>query len=177
MGVKIVPAGQTADHTPLKKHQCDREAAGHPLPGLLDLSFQNKNQRGGSGPHQQDGIDSRSHRKGTRIAQALLEVLDIDAQRRGDKNARNVNSSQHTMEFPEAQMEPIRELERPQQKRTGAGYPMRQQPPLKGLVVLPYWVLRMDQKTLIVKDISRYLLLRFHSENREIRPTMLFAGL
>lgn len=44
MGVKIVPAGQTADHTPLKKHQCDREAAGHPLPGLLDLSFQNKNQ-------------------------------------------------------------------------------------------------------------------------------------
>jgi hypothetical protein len=39
MDVEILPSGHTADHSPLKKNQCDRKAASHPLPVLLNPPF------------------------------------------------------------------------------------------------------------------------------------------
>ena len=42
MDVEVRPTGDTAAYSSLKKDQCDREAAGHPLPVLVDPSFKNE---------------------------------------------------------------------------------------------------------------------------------------
>ena len=56
------------------------------------------------------------------------------------------------METPETIAKPVGELHRAQQQSARTGDSMWQQPPLKGLVVLPHGILRMHQKTLVVHD-------------------------
>ena len=45
MGVEIFPSAHAADYSYFKKNQCDRKAASHPLPVLLNLPFKNEDQR------------------------------------------------------------------------------------------------------------------------------------
>jgi hypothetical protein len=45
-----------ADHPHLKKNQCDRKAASHPLPVLLNLPFENEDHRNPGSNHPQRGV-------------------------------------------------------------------------------------------------------------------------
>src|ERR1700730_18427799 len=102
MDVEILPAGHTADHSPLKKNQRDRKAASHPLPVLLNLPLENKDRRNPGSSHPQRGVHcgSNSERSGIVHALALLEVLDVKAEWRGHKYTCDVDSADYPMELP-----------------------------------------------------------------------------
>ena len=154
---EILPSSYASDHSPFKEHQRDSKAAGHPLPVLLDLPFADESQRNCGCPHQQDSIDNRSHSERSRIAQAFLKVLDIDAERRSDEHARDVDASEYTMEFSIAQSKPLGELQRAEQNGASAREAVWKKPPLEGLVVEPYGVFRMHKEALIViEDVSEH---------------------
>ncbi|MDR3747930.1 MAG: hypothetical protein P4M04_07235 [Acidobacteriota bacterium] len=67
MGIEVLPSGHTADYSYLKKDQCDRKAARHPLPVLLDLTFENEDHRSTGSNHPQRGV----HRGGNTTGSAL----------------------------------------------------------------------------------------------------------
>jgi hypothetical protein len=90
--------------------------------------------------------------EGARGAHSFLKVLYIEAERSGDENASDIKTSDDTMKLGETQAQTIRELHRPEQKRTRAGQTVRQQPPLERLIVLPYGVCRIDKKVLVMAE-------------------------
>src|SRR6516162_9084471 len=147
MGVEVLPAPQTADRPHFKKNQCDRKAARHPLPVLLDFSFENEDQRNRGRRHPQCGVGCRSDTERAGIAHPLLEVLDIKAEWRCDEHTRDIDSADYTVEPLETVAKPVEELYRSQQQGAGTGKSMWQQPPLKGLVMLPYRILRIEKET------------------------------
>lgn len=87
-----------------------------------------------------------------RASHAFLEVLDIEAEGSCQEHTGNVDAPDDPVEPAETLTKPVGELHWAQQKSTCSCYSMRQQPPLKGRIVLPDRVLRMYQETLIVKD-------------------------
>jgi hypothetical protein len=50
---KPFPAGDTEDHTHFRKYQRNREAAGHPLPVLLNISLKNECERNRACEHSE----------------------------------------------------------------------------------------------------------------------------
>src|SRR5271166_973844 len=152
MGVETLPSGHAADHSYLKKDQCDRKAASHPLPVLLNLTFENEDHRSASSNHPQRGVHRGGNTERSWNAHAFLEVLDIEAEGRCHEHTGNVDSPDHPMKLPETLTKAIGELHRAQQQSARAGDSMWRQPPLKGFIVLPQRILRMHQKTLIVRD-------------------------
>jgi len=152
MYVESVPSGHTADHPPLKKNRRDRKAASHPLPMLLNLAFENEDQRNSGGHHPHRGVHRGGNTKRAGITGALLKILDVKAEWRRYEYTCDIESADYTEELPETIAKPVGELHRAQQQSARTGDPMRQQPPLKRLIVLPHWILRMHQKTLIVGD-------------------------
>ena len=69
-----------------------------------------------------------------------------------DEHPCDKDSADYPVELPETIAKPVGELHWTEQHRACTRDSMRQQPPLKGFVVLPYRILRMHQKTLIVRD-------------------------
>jgi len=152
MDIKIFPSGHAADYSPLKKNQCDRKAASHPLPVLLHLSLKNEDHRNPGSNHPQGGVHGCSDAERSRIAHTLLEVLDVKAEWRSHEYTCDIDSADYTVELPETIAESVGELQRRQQQSARTGDSMWQQPPLKRFEVLPHRILRMHQKTLIVRD-------------------------
>jgi len=152
MDVEILPSAHAADDSHLKKNYCDRKAASHPLPMLLNLPFKNEDHRNPGSNHPQRGVRRGSNAERSGIAHALLEVLNVKAEWRRHEYTCDIDSTDYTMEPPETMAKPVGELHRAQQQSARTGNSMGQQPPLKGCVVLPYRILRLHQKTLIVKD-------------------------
>jgi hypothetical protein len=83
-------------------------------------------------------------------AMPVVTIHNIEAEGSCQEHTRNVDAPDYPMELAETLTKAIGELHGAQQKR--ACYSMRQQPPLKGLIVLPNRVLRMYQETSIVTD-------------------------
>src|SRR5271157_4179057 len=152
MGVETLPSGHAADHSYLKKDQCDRKAASHPLPVLLNLTFENEDHRSAGSNHPQRGVHRGGNTERSGIAHALLKVLDVKAEWRGQEYTCDIDSADYTMELPKTIAKSVGELHRALQQSARTGDSMWQQPPLKGFVVLPQRILRMHQKTLIVRD-------------------------
>ena len=152
LGAKILPSGHATDHSPLKKNQCDRKAASHPLPVLLNLPLKNEDHCNPGSNHPQCGVRRGGNTERSGITHSLLEVLDVKAEWRGHEYTCDVDSADYTMEPPETIANPVCELHWAQQQSARTGDSMGQQPPLKGFVVLPHRILRMYQKTLIVRD-------------------------
>src|SRR5271157_2174593 len=119
---------------------------------LVNLSFQNEDYSNTGSDHPQDGVHRGSNTERSGIAHAFLEVLDIEAEGRCHEHTCNVDSPDHPMKMPKTIAKSVGELHRAQQQSARAGDSMWQQPPLKGFVVLPQRILRMHQKTLIVRD-------------------------
>ena len=104
-----------------------------------------------------DRIKRSSKAEGARSPHSLLKVLYIEAERSGDEDADNIKTSDDTMKLGETEAETVRELDRPEQKRTRAGQTVRQQPPLERLIVLPHRVCRIDKKALVMaEDIQNH---------------------
>src|SRR5271157_6540162 len=152
MDVEILPSAHAADHSHLKKNYCDCEAASHPLPVLLSLPFKNENHGNPGSNHPQRGVRRGGNTERSGIAHALLEVLDVKAEWRGHEYTCDINSADYTMELPKTMAKSVGKLHRAQQQSARTGDSMWQQPPLKGFVVLPHGILRMHEKTLIVRD-------------------------
>src|SRR5579863_9129164 len=127
MDVEILPSGHAADHSPLKENQCDRKAASHPLPVLLDLSFENEEHRNSGSNHPQRGVRRGGNTERAGIARALLKVLDIKAEWGGYEYTCDIDSADYPMEPPEALAQAVGELHRAQQQSARAGDSMGQQ--------------------------------------------------
>jgi Phage integrase family len=143
MDVKSLPSAHTTDYSHLKKNECDGKAASHPLPVLLNLSFEDEDQRNCGRNHPQSGVHRCSNTERSGSAPALLEKLDVEAEWRGHKYTRDIDSADYPMEPPEPIANSVGELHRAQQQSARAGDSMRQQPPLEGFIVLPYRILRV----------------------------------
>src|SRR5260370_40151195 len=95
---------------------------------LLDLTFENEGEGDAGGEHPQGGIGGAGDAKGTRTAHAVLEVLDIKAERGGDEDAGDIEASDNAMELGEALAGTGRKLHRDEQDGAGshqAGGPTR----------------------------------------------------
>jgi hypothetical protein len=124
---------------------------------LLNLPLKNEDDRNPGSSHPQRGVCRGGNTERSGIAHALLEVLDVKAEWRGHEHTRDIDSTDYTMEPPKAIAKSIGKLHRAEQQSARAGDSMGQQPPLKGFVVLPQWILRMHEKTLIViQDIGEH---------------------
>ena len=99
IGVEALPSGHAADHSYLKKDQCDRKAASHPLPVLLNLTFENEDHRNPGSNHPQRGVHRAGNTERSGIAHALLEVLDVKAEWRGHEYTCDIDSADYTMEL------------------------------------------------------------------------------
>src|SRR6516164_3778995 len=117
MRAEALPAGHTADYSHLKKHQCDRKAASHPLPMLLNLPFENEDHRDAGSSHPQRGVCRRGDAERSGNAHSLLEVLDIEAEWRCHEHTGNVDAPDHPMQLPETLAKALGELHWTQQKR------------------------------------------------------------
>src|SRR5260370_21021899 len=110
MEAEILPSGHTADHSPLEKNQCDRKAASHPLPVLLNLSFENEDQCNPGSNHPQRGVHRGRNPKRSGIAHAFLEVLDVKAEWHGHEHTCDIDSSDYTMALPKTRPKSVRAL-------------------------------------------------------------------
>src|SRR5580704_968814 len=122
---------------------------------LLNLTFANEEQRYPGSNRPQSGVHRSGNTKRAGISRALLKILDVKAEWRCYEYPCDIDSADCTVELPETIAKPVGELHRAQQQSARTGDPMRQEPPLKRLVVLPHRILRMHQKTLIVRDHVR----------------------
>ena len=152
MEVERVPTGHAADYPHLKKAKRDCKTASHPLPMLLNPALANEDQRNSCGSDPQYRCRGRRNGERAGIAHSLLKVLDVKAQWRGCEYTCHIDSANDTMELSEAIAKPVGELQGAQQQCACARNSMRQQPPLKRLVVLPHRILEINQKALIVMD-------------------------
>src|SRR5215472_1649841 len=152
MDVETLPSPHTADHPHLEENDRDGKAARHPLTVLANSAFQNEDQRNAGCSHPQRGVHRRGNTEGSGIAHAFLEKLNVKAERRSHEYTCDIDSADYAMELPETVAKPVGELHRAQKQGARTGDSMRQEPPLEWLVVLPYWIFRMHQETLIVRD-------------------------
>ena len=96
MGIEVLPAAHTPNHSYLKKDQCDRKAARHPLLMLVNLSFENEHHRNTGSNDPQGGVRSSSNTERSGIAHA-----DIEAEGSCHEHTGNVDSPDDPMELPE----------------------------------------------------------------------------
>jgi hypothetical protein len=122
----------------------------------LDVSAKNEGEGDAGGDHPEQGVDRGGQAEGSRLAEALLEELDVEAERAGHEHAGNVESAHYAMELREAaaEAEAGGELHWAQEKGASTGNSVRQEPPLERLVVLPDRIVGMDQEALVVTEAT-----------------------
>jgi hypothetical protein len=150
-------AQQSRNQPHFEEHQSDGVAARHPLAVLLNLAIQNKVQRDGGRRCQQNGVHRRGNGKGAGISDVLLQVLNIDPERRQNEHSRDVNATDDAMHLREPPAQPVGELQRREQQRTRARQTVGQQPPLERLDVIPVRVAAVDNEGLVVlHDVTHH---------------------
>jgi hypothetical protein len=82
----------------------------------------------------------------------VLDVLDVNADRSGDRNSADVDSPYDTMPRQKTLAQPIRELQRAEKKRKCTSNSVGQQPPPERLVVLPNGSWRIDQDAVALEN-------------------------
>src|SRR5690242_9841034 len=118
---------------------------------LFHFSVQDESEGDAGSDHQQESIYQPSNTERTWRAHSLFEVLDIRAQRGDDEGARDINPSHYTVQLGITAAQAVRKLHRAQQKRTATCKTMRQQPPPKRMIMVPYRVVWVDDKALVVR--------------------------
>jgi len=119
---------------------------------LLDFSVENESEGDAGGEHPQNGVNGGGHAEGTAAAHALLEVLDVEAQRSGDEHAGDIKASDDAMELGETLAEAVRELHGTEQEGAGAHQAVRQKPPLESMDVRPFGILGVNEKMLVMVE-------------------------
>src|SRR5215469_3545032 len=119
---------------------------------LVNLPLENEDQCNPGRKHPQHGLHGCSNTERSGNTRALLRVLDIEAEGRCQEHTPNIDAPDDPMEPAETLTKAIGKLYWAEQKRACSGNSMRQQPPLKGLVVRPHRIFRINQETFIVKD-------------------------
>lgn len=82
-------------------------------------------------------------------------MLYIDSGRSSDKNTSNINPSDDAVELDETLPQSVRELHRPEDKRTAAGHTMPQEPPLERLDMEPFGVLCIEEEAFFMVENVR----------------------
>jgi len=146
----LFQASDAEHYADFKKDDGNRKTAGHPLAMLLDFAVENEGQGDAGGEHPQDGIGGSGGAKGTRTAQAFLEVLDVETEGSGDEDAGDIEASDDAMEHGEAAAEALGKLHRAEQEGAGAHQAVRQKPPFEGLDVRPFGILGVNEEMLVM---------------------------
>jgi len=149
---QIIPACDSRDYTDLQKDNRYREAADHTLAMQLDFAPENEHEDNGSGGHPESGVGGGGEAEGTRRAHALFEVLDVGAERGGDEDAGDVDAADDAMEFGVTMAKAIGELHGAEDQGAGSGDSMGEEPPLEGLDVGPFGMLRVDEEAFVVAE-------------------------
>ncbi len=144
------PAGYAGNEAHFEKDDGNGKAASHPLAMLLDSTVEDEGHGDARGEHPQNGIYSSGDAEGAGGAGALLEVLNVKAERSGDEYTSDVEASDNTMELGEAAAEAFRELQGAEQEGAGTHYAVGQEPPLEGLDVRPFGILGVNEEMLVV---------------------------
>ena len=97
MDVETVESGHTTDHSYLKKDYCDRKAAGHPLPVLLNLSPKNENQRNPGSNHPQGSVHGCGNAKRSGIPEPFFKMLNVNAEWRRHEHTSEIDSADYPM--------------------------------------------------------------------------------
>src|SRR5258708_9353609 len=100
-------SGDAEDYAYFEKDDGDRKAAGHPSTRLLDFAVANERDGDASGEHPQERVGGGSGAEGTGAAQALLEILDVEAKGGGDEDTGDIEASDNAMELGEALAETV----------------------------------------------------------------------
>jgi hypothetical protein len=124
----------------------------------LHVTLQDEGERDQRRAREQNGIDpGRDGDRARPLAQPLLDILHVGAERPADYGARHVESAHHAMDLGVVLAQLVGELEGPQQQGACCRQTMRQQPPLERLVMLPNRMVGLDQKTLVVlQDVQQH---------------------
>jgi hypothetical protein len=153
----VFQASDAEDHAHFEKNDGHRKAASHPVAVLLNFALENEREGDGGGGHPQNGVSGSGNAERTSAAQALLEVLDVKAEGRGDENAGNIEASDDAMKLGEAAAETVGELHRTKQEGARTHQAVRQEPPLKGLDVRPFGILGVNEEMLVVaKNVGEH---------------------
>jgi len=147
---EIFPAGEAANYADFQKDDRDGEAAGHPLAVLLDFSSEDEHEGDGGGGEPKGGVGGGGETEGARGAHALLEMLDVGAERCGDEDAGDVDAADDAMEHGIALAKAIGELHGAEDDGAFAGDAVGKEPPLEGLDVGPFGVFGVDEETFVV---------------------------
>ena len=132
-----------------KDQRAGAEAARHPLAVLLDLPLENERERDASGEHPQACLEYGFNRERARKSQRLVEVLDVDAERRRDEDAGDHRGVRPRAWTPmKRATQAIGELHRAEDQCAGAGDRVGQQPPRERLDVHPLAVGGIDEEAL-----------------------------
>lgn len=149
---QIFPTGEAAEYADFEEDDGDGEAADHPLAVLLDLSSEDEHEGDGGGGEPESGVDGSGDAEGTRGAHALLEILDVGAERGGDEDAGDIDAADDAVEFGVTLAKAIGELHRAEDEGAGAGDAVREQPPLKGLDMRPFGIFGVEEEAFIVAE-------------------------
>ena len=151
----LFQSGDAEDYAHFEKDDGDRKAASHPLTMLLDFAVEDEREGDASGEHPQDRVGGGSGAERTGAAHALLEVLNVEAERSGDEDAGDIEASDDAMELGEALAEAVGELHGPEQEGAGAHQAVGQKPPLESSDVQPFGILGVDEEMLVmVENVS-----------------------
>jgi hypothetical protein len=166
---RLIPTGDAKNDAHLDKYQRDRVTPRHPLPVLGDHAVDRKIEADAGRNHQDCGIDHGRDGERARRALGLVEILDIDAERRERQRAGDVYASDDPMEFRVAGAQPVRKLHRHQHQSETSGNPVPEQPPLERCVVIPDRMVRNQKKRLVVvENVGHHR--RDHGEDDVFRP-------
>src|SRR5581483_8751064 len=147
-----LPPGNSQNHAHFQKDQRNGKTARHPLTVLLDLSAADKSEGNCGRQNPGSRLHGSDNTEGSSGAHALLEVLHVESHRRGDEYAAHVDPSHYAMNFGEALTQAVRKLKGTKQERARSRDPVRQQVPAEGMIVLPYGVIGMNEKTFVVTE-------------------------
>ena len=132
MDGEVLRSGYAADYSHLKKDECDREAASHPLPMLVNFPFANEEHRSAGSNHPQRGVRRCGNAERSGNAPAFLEVLNIEAEWRCHEHTGNVDAPDYPMELPETFTEALGELLGPNRSAHAPAIPCGSSHHLKG---------------------------------------------
>ena len=117
---------------------------------LLNFSSQDESQCNRGSNHPQGGVHCPRETERTRRPHPLLKILDVEAERSRRKGPGDINSASDAVQLGVTLPQPVGKLHRAEQQSARTGNSMRQQIPLKRLVMLPYRIRTVDEKTLVV---------------------------
>lgn len=149
---QIFPAGEAAEYTDFQEDDGDGEAADHPLAVLLDFSSKDEHEGDGGGGEPESSVGGAGKAEGTRGAHALLEILDVGAERGGDEDAGDVDASDDAVEFGVTLAKAIGELHGAEDEGAGAGDAVGEEPPLKGLDVRPFGIPGVEEEAFVMAE-------------------------